>query len=303
MRQRVVRKASDGEMVDFAKMNTKQLIQLHYEEEKCMAQCVSRSQPFSKERADYLQKMYDFANAIMPWYKHGVKTSYGANEKSVGIICKFLSEDKGEKLLYEAGVGMGYSCKRFVEIPGVRVRGCDVILTDEVRTLMDQRKNLLIDESTLYDSLKKMDDDTIDYFYADNVIEHLLPDEFPRILQLLSRKLKKGGMLFLVIPNRLTGPHDVSRYFVKKGHRAEGAHFMEMSYLETITKFKIVNIQPEFFTWMYRGQISALRDHFQILNKIKICIEAVLGFVIKKTDCGVAFFDRFAMAHYVLVQK
>lgn len=303
MRQRIIRKSSDGEVVDFAKLNTKQLIRMHYEEEKYMAQLISKSQPFSKERAEYLKEMYDFANAIMPWYKHGARTSYGANERSVGVICKFLREDKRESLLYEAGVGVGYSCRRFVEISGVKVQGCDIILTDEVKALMSQNKNLAVDEGTLYDNLKKMDDSTIDYFYADNVIEHLLPDEFPQILRLLSRKLKKGGILFLVIPNRLTGPHDVSRYFVKKGQRAEGAHFMEMSYLETISKFKKLNIQPEFFTWMYKGKIIVLRDRFQILNRIKLCIEEVAGFVVKKTGHGMFLFDRLAMSYYVLVQK
>lgn len=239
MRQKFICKVSDGEMVNLAKLNKNKIIRLHYEEEKWIAQRIREYAPFSKERSEYLKKMYDFAYTIMPWYLPSTRKSYGANEESVGVVCDFLRAEAGRKVIYEAGVGVGYSCRCFVEVPGIEVKGCDVVLSDEVISLMEQYNNLSVDEDTLFNSLKKLENNSIDYFYADNVIEHLLPDEFPKIIKVLSQKMKPNGLLFLIIPNRLVGPRDVSKYFLKQGSMAEGSHFMEMSYRETLDKFRM----------------------------------------------------------------
>lgn len=299
----MIRKISSGEIVDLAKLNKKNLRQLHYEEEKFAAQNIWSARPFSEDRSVYMKKMYEFANTIMPWYQPRSKQSYGANENSVGPVCEFLYADKRKKVVYEAGVGGGFSCQRFISIPNVEVKGCDVVISDKVKVLLEQYENLSIDEDTLYNSLKKLDDNCIDYFYADNVIEHLIPDEFPEILYLLSRKMKKNGLLFLVIPNRLDGPHDVSKYFLERGSRAEGAHFMEMSYKETLEKFKKEKIIPEYLTYRHQRKIKYVRDIFGILNKVKIGMESLLYYMLRKTGRGVNWIYKMGMTYYILVQK
>jgi hypothetical protein len=55
--------------------------------------------------------------------------------------------------------------------------------------------------------------------------------------------LKKGGFLVLRAPNSLNGPHDVSRWFVPLGSKAEGTHFNEMTLTETISIMKKVGFR------------------------------------------------------------
>ncbi|MDE5700290.1 MAG: hypothetical protein K2I96_23290, partial [Lachnospiraceae bacterium] len=138
MKQRMVQRISNGEMIDLAKLNRKKLKRLHYEEEKCIAKKICTLSPFSKDRDEYLKKMYDFAYAVMPWYQSSKKQSYGANANSIGIVCDFLRADKTQKVIYEAGVGIGFSCRHFVEIPNTQVKGCDVVMSKEIKLLMEQ---------------------------------------------------------------------------------------------------------------------------------------------------------------------
>lgn len=304
VKQSKIRKVSNGEIVDLKKYNKRALRRLHYEEERIMAQRICALPPFSKARFKNMRIMYQFANAVMPWYLPEAELSYGANDSSVEVVCEFLRADNKEKLIYEAGVGVGFSCRRFVEIPGVKVKGCDVVVTEQVKTLMKQFKNLSVDETTVYNSLKKLDDNSIDYFYADNVIEHLLPDEFPKILRLLSRKMKRNGILFLIIPNRLIGPCDVSLYFKNKGEKAEGSHFMEMSYRETLAKFSKVGIVPQYLTWRNKDNFIYIKDRFGIMNRIKVGIELIMHWLMKWTRMdGEKVFYKSAMTYYILVNK
>ena len=133
---------------------------------------------------------------------------------------------------------------------------------------------IFIEETSIYDSLLKLSDESIDMFYADNVFEHMLPDEFPEILKLLAKKLKHGALLFLFIPNRINGPHDVSQYFVKMGHKAQGFHFMEQTYHEVTKMYKQYGIYPAYF--VYKNLFKKyryIRDSSGLLHKFKLLIE------------------------------
>lgn len=301
MKQKIIKKMSTGETVDLSKLNHKNLKKLHYDEEKYVAHKLLEMKSFSKERLTFMQQGYALVNVIMPWYLSKVNMSYGADEQSTGMVCELLRSRNGKKLVYEAGVGTGYSCKRFVELPDVEVRGCDIILDEKIKRLMKTNNNILVDEDTLYSSLERMEDNSIDCFYADNVFEHLFPDEFPLIMKRLSRKIKKGGLLILVIPNRLVGPGDVSKYFVEKGKPAEGFHFMEMSYREALLRFRQYGIEADYVIWKDRfGNLKLKQDKSGFWNAIKLFAEYVISCCVKKPEIKNRLFYRLAMAYYVL---
>lgn len=56
-------------------------------------------------------------------------------------------------------------------------------------------------------------DGTVDVAYSSSVIEHVHPEDASQQLREIYRVLKPGGMYLCVTPNRLSGPHDISRYF------------------------------------------------------------------------------------------
>lgn len=304
MKQKMIRRLSNGETVDLSKLSERKLKRLHYEEEKFVAEKLLGMKPFSKERMKFMQKGYELANAVLPWYLPEARVSYGANDKTVKLTCSLIRTSGETKLLYEAGVGMGFSCKQFVRLPNIKIKGCDIVVGENVKQLMQEYDNLSVDEDSLYNSLKKIKDGSIDYFYADNVFEHLLPDEYSRILKLLSRKMKKGGILVLIIPNRLIGPGDVSKFFVEQGKPAEGFHFMEMAYRDVLTKYKRYGFVSRFFIWRDKSNnIKYKKDRCGILNLIKICIEFLLSICIKDQDYKIKMFYKYALECYILMKK
>ena len=67
-------------------------------------------------------------------------------------------------------------------------------------------------------------DDSIDLAFSDQLMEHLHPDDARDQLREIRRVLVRGGTYLCLTPNRLSGPHDVSRFF---SDVAEGFHIHE----------------------------------------------------------------------------
>ncbi len=57
-------------------------------------------------------------------------------------------------------------------------------------------------------------------------MEHLHPDDASDQLREIFRILRPGGVYLCITPNRLSGPHDISRYF---SDTAQGLHLREYS--------------------------------------------------------------------------
>lgn len=267
----------DGKVLDINSMTKHQLRDLHYHEESAVAKKILAAPPFSNERKELMNKGYTLVEELIPRYQRD-KKSFGASSWSVQKLEEIVriraKKTNKEVVIYEAGVGTGYAIKKLADVPGVRYIGCDVALLKEVEKLGEQYNNLILRENTIYEDLHLVQDEVIDVFYADNVIEHMLPDEIDKILSLLYKKMKKGGMLFLVIPNRLSGPFDISRNYQRRGTKANGFHFMEMSYVETIGKFSRNGFRPAFFI-SCEGKIE--RDPLYLKNIKRMITESLVS--------------------------
>jgi SAM-dependent methyltransferase len=76
---------------------------------------------------------------------------------------------------------------------------------------------------------------SIDVAYSDQMMEHLHPDDAAEELKNIFKALKPGGVYICTTPNRLSGPHDVSRYFEET---ATGFHLKEYTYGELTAVFR-----------------------------------------------------------------
>jgi len=74
-----------------------------------------------------------------------------------------------------------------------------------------------------------------DLAFSSHVIEHLRPDDALLHLREIHRLLAPGGRYLCVTPNRLWGPHDVSRYF---SDVPEGLHLREYTHNELLRLLK-----------------------------------------------------------------
>jgi ubiquinone/menaquinone biosynthesis C-methylase UbiE len=79
---------------------------------------------------------------------------------------------------------------------------------------------------------------SIDVAYSNQLMEHLHPDDAFEQLDGIYRSLTKGGIYACLTPNRLSGPHDISKFF---GHTtAVGLHLHEYTIAELCELFSRV---------------------------------------------------------------
>jgi SAM-dependent methyltransferase len=81
---------------------------------------------------------------------------------------------------------------------------------------------------------------SVDLVYSNQLMEHLHPDDAIEQLRNIYATLKAEGRYVCITPNRLTGPHDVSRYFDRE---PRGFHLKEYSTSELISLFKEVGFR------------------------------------------------------------
>ena len=78
---------------------------------------------------------------------------------------------------------------------------------------------------------------SIDVAYSNQLMEHLHPDDAFVQLQNIYKALAPGGNYVCITPNRLNGPHDISRFFDKV---ATGFHLKEYTSRELSELFREV---------------------------------------------------------------
>lgn len=292
---------SNGREVDLTQLNEKELKRLHYIEECYVAKRLRHARPFSEERKKMMMEGYQLVNNIMEWYLPETNKSYGVNKASIGLVLKLMRKT-GAKVLYEAGVGRTTACRVFAG-RGIKIYGCDIHIDSDVMKKCASMKNVFIESDSLDCHIKKMGDQSIDIFYADNVLEHIMPDEIHKILEAVSAKLVHGGLLVLIIPNRLAGPNDVSRFFLPMGAKPRGFHFMEMSYQETLNLFAQYDIYPGYLTLLDREEnYFIISDRWGVFNKVKVLLEKIV-FGFQNEEFKRNFFYFGAYTCYVLRKK
>src|SRR5262249_47262909 len=77
-----------------------------------------------------------------------------------------------------------------------------------------------------------------DLILNQDFIEHIHPDETDEVVSAAFELLRPGGYLVTDTPSRISGPHDVSRYFLERGTPAAGFHLREFSVSELAALYK-----------------------------------------------------------------
>ena len=76
---------------------------------------------------------------------------------------------------------------------------------------------------------------SVDLVYSYQLMEHLHPDDAREQLENVFSVLKSGGIYICETPSRLSGPHDISRYF---DTYASGFHLKEYTTTELVDLFR-----------------------------------------------------------------
>jgi len=133
---------------------------------------------------------------------------------------------------------------------------------------------------------------SVDVAYSDQVMEHLHPDDALEQLGNIWRALKPGGIYICVTPNRLTGPHDISRYFTED---PTGFHLKEYSTTDLVNVLKSAGFRKVEVPVPAKGRFLPIpclplhaTRHLVVPSLPAMALESVLERLPRKTSRNIA---------------
>ena len=206
------------------KQRTPAQIREHYEIEKQIAKELREST--AQERKTLYTSAYD--ELLQKVTHHPCLTSKNSEDEAAGRVAyemlnlePFLKE---EYIFLEVGPGdCAVSCEVARHVK--KVYAIDV--SKEITKNLNAPPNfeLILSDGSSID----VPAESVDVAYSNQLMEHLHPEDSLKQLENIFRVLKPGGTYFCSTPNRLSGPHDVSRDFDAV---ATGLHLKEYTVTE-----------------------------------------------------------------------
>ena len=236
----------------------------HYEIEKKLAKTLLCST--SKERAFLYNSLYDELFKTVPDHpqltqKITKKNRQASAKRSLRLINRHLTP---ESIFLEIGAG---DCVLSIEAAKRvgKVYAVDVSKELIRRTDLPSNLEVIISDGTTI----PLNVNSVDICYSNQLIEHLHPDDVIDQLTNIYKILKKGGLYYCITPNRITGPHDISRYF---DDIASCFHLREYTNKDLYKMFRKVGFR---FVHAFIGK-QGLYLRFPL--KVKILLEKICNF-------------------------
>lgn len=209
---------------------TPERVREHYEIEKALAARLRAGT--SEERRRLYGELYDELYHRVPDHPQ-LTRKRAPSEAEDDIRCQWrvLRRFVGKDTTY-LEVGPGDCCLTFQVAKHAR-KAIGVDVSAEI-TSSDRRPpnfELALSDGTSI----PVPQGSVDVAYSNQLMEHLHPDDARTQLVNLGRALRPGGVYVCITPNRLTGPHDISRGF---DDVATGFHLREYTNAELIELFR-----------------------------------------------------------------
>jgi SAM-dependent methyltransferase len=193
----------------------------HFEVERELRQRMLAAS--AADRPEVIQRAYDELFERVPWHPALTEAS-GAEApdlvKRQAQILKWMGPPPARILEIGCGMGefalgasrQGYDCVG-IDVSEERIRRLQALESPTLRFVrVDGRPQL------------PFGDGSFDFAVSMQLLEHLHPGDVPLHAREVARVLRRGGSYLVETPNRLTGPHDVSRFFTES---AQGFHLKE----------------------------------------------------------------------------
>jgi SAM-dependent methyltransferase len=158
----------------------------------------------------------------------------GTSKSLVKLLSKIV--DKNDDVL-EIGCGRGYTCLMLApyvkSMVGIEVS--DSAIMESMKILLQDRiGNAEIKQVSAIDIDDNFESEEFSVCLSIDVFEHLHPDDAREHLAQVFQVLRPGGRYIIIMPNRLTGPHDITRTEFPDAKEALGFHLNESTYKEVI---------------------------------------------------------------------
>jgi SAM-dependent methyltransferase len=196
------------------------------------------------------------------------------NRRKLGLIAPFIRPD-GKVLEFGAG-----DCRFAFELAKLARKVYAVDIADQIGADAVRPGNFELVVYNGYDL--DLAASSIDTAFSDQLIEHLHPEDTEYHFRLVHRTLKPGGVYIFRTPHRLTGPHDVSRYFSR---HAEGFHLKEWTYGELAELLSHVGFERLVAYWFGRGRLvrlplAAFRTTEALLQRLPRCTRGPMKYLL-----------------------
>lgn len=198
-----------------------------FEYEKKFHENILKENDFNKRQAMY-EDVYNFVHEL-----------YGNTEDESNLNNKYkvmnlFKKELSNKSILDIGCGKG----NFLLNVEKNIKHKRLVGVDVSDTFLPQSSNVEFIKANILD----FDiGEKFDIIISDNVLEHISPNDMDIHLKLVKQHLKEDGIFIALTPNRLFGPHDVTRivdYTYSNQIKAMGTHLNEMSYGEAIKLLK-----------------------------------------------------------------
>jgi len=211
---------------------TPEQLREHYEIEKELA---SRLRDASRqERRHLYSSVYDELYRRVTHHpqltrKTSPEQRAAAVSKQMNILSRFLDK---ECTFLEVGPG---DCALSLEVSKLAKQVYSVDVSDEITKGLTPPQNfrlILSDGCSI-----PVPPNSVNVAYSNQLMEHLHPDDAFEQLQNIYHALIPGGVYICITPNRLGGPHDISKHFDTV---ATGFHLKEYTVSELSHSFQQV---------------------------------------------------------------
>ncbi len=187
---------------------TKEKLKQHYEIEKMLANRLRNADKLARQKL--YASVYEELFGRVPFHPMLIrKTDPKATERTVGaqmrLLRRFLTPG-GTFLEVGAGdCGLSFEVARHVGT----VYAVDVSREITTQSMAPRNFQLIVTEGCNI----PLPPNSVDIAYSNQMIEHLHPEDAVDHVRMIYDVLAPGGVYVCVTPNRLSGPHDVSRQF------------------------------------------------------------------------------------------
>ena len=209
---------------------SEQELRTHYEIEKELAEKLRNAS--KSERRTLYTDVYDELYRRVPNHpqltqKFSRKDQQKAIKKQMKLLGKLLNKNH---VFMEIGPG---DCSLSFHVADTvkKVYAVDVSETITKSSYTPDNFNLLLSNGCDIPASAN----SVDFIYSNQLMEHLHPEDAFEQLKSIFTALVPGGTYLCITPNRINGPHDISKYFDTV---ATGFHLKEYSATELIKLFR-----------------------------------------------------------------
>ena len=206
-------------------MRTSEQLRSHYQIERELADKLRKAPAI--ERPKLYSQLYDELFRRVPeLVNHDQDTVIERIKREIRPLRGWLNQDT---VFLEIGPG---NCRMSVEVARLVKKVIAIDVSSEITKHSETPDNFSLVLSN--GSSIPVPENSIDVAYSNQLMEHLHPDDAMQQLNNIYRALAPGGIYLCLTPNRLSGPHDISKYFDEV---ATGFHLHEYTNIELVDVF------------------------------------------------------------------